>query len=72
MLRQATGDSVQVAVTIATETVAEATAAQAELKTAISNDVYPSRLTTGGAYPSSVPPDISVCVTTHCICSTRL
>lgn len=51
MLRQATGDSVEVEVIIATATAAEATASLAELKTAITNDVYPSRLTTGGAYP---------------------
>ncbi len=54
MLRAATADSVDVLVTVQAATPVEATAVQAALRTAIANDVYPSRLTTAGALPPPV------------------
>lgn len=50
MLLQARLDSVEVLVTVATATPAEAVAAQKKLKTAITDNVYPSRLTAAGVH----------------------
>ena len=67
MLLQAKHDSVEVLITVTTATPAEAVAAQKKLKAAITDNVYPSRLTAAGVH--QLPPSQIVVIPPTDSCS---